>query len=57
MTILENVFKSKFQAVNLFPHRETAINKLKLSNFTHRPVMLILSFREYNNFGMRKFTL
>jgi hypothetical protein len=41
------------------PYRETAINnsrKVELSNFTHGPVVLILSFRKYNNFGIRKFT-
>jgi hypothetical protein len=27
--------------------------KVELSNFTQRPVVLILYFREYNNFGMR----
>jgi hypothetical protein len=56
----EECIQKKFQAVNLFPYRETAINnsrKVELSNFTHGPVVLILSFRTYNKFGIRPFTL
>jgi hypothetical protein len=60
MTILENVFKSNFMRSTYFhvaKPRYIYSRKVELSNFAHGPAVLILSFREYNNFGIRKFTL
>jgi hypothetical protein len=54
MTILENVFKSNFMRSTYF---HVAKPRSNLSNFAHAPAVLILSLREYNNFGIRKFTL
>ena len=57
MTILENVFKSNFKRWTYFHIAINNSRKVELSNFTHGLVVLILSFRKYNNFGIRKFAL